>query len=187
MKLIFAQGNPGLKYARTRHNTGFMLLEKFAEGHEGLWQDNDKFKARIATVTFDGEKALLVMPLTFYNETGMVARSLIDYYKLDPATDFLAIHDDLSLPLGTIRVREKGSAAGNNGVKSLNTYVGENYQRIRVGIWTQERNQMDDVNFVLGTFTAHEHKTIMKQYDTIEKLIHAFFSGTLDNQSISLT
>jgi len=186
MKILFAQGNPGLKYANTRHNTGFLLLEEFAREHGGLWQDNDKFKARISEITFDGEKVMLVMPLTFYNETGMVARKIIDYYKLDPASDFLAIHDDLALPLGTIRVREKGSPAGNNGIKSLNTFVGENYQRIRVGIWTEARNQMDDVNFVLGNFTAHEHKIIMKQYKTVERLIHSFFNATLDNQSVTL-
>lgn len=186
MKIIFAQGNPGAKYANTRHNTGFVMIDKFGEEHGALWHDENKFKARIAEITFDGEKALLVKPLTFYNETGTVARKLLDFYKLDPTTDFLAIHDELSLPLGTIRVRDKGGDAGNNGIKSLNAYVGEHYQRIRIGTWVEDRNRMDDVDFVLGNYTQHEFKKLLKLYPHVEQLIHAFFQGKLDSQSVTL-
>jgi PTH1 family peptidyl-tRNA hydrolase len=169
MKLIFAQGNPDRKYAKTRHNTGFLVLDGFAEKHNALWKDNDKFKSRIAELTVGGEKVLLVKPASFYNDTGPVARKLIDFYKADASTDLLVIHDDLSLPFGTIRIREKGSDAGNNGIKSLNTHVGENYSRIRIGIWTDLRDQMDDTNFVLGNFTQKEAKRLEK--DAMPKLI----------------
>src|SRR5690606_33026751 len=100
--------------------------------------------------------------------------------------DFLAIHDELALPLGTIRVREKGSDAGNNGIKSLNTHVGPRYQRIRVGTWVEDRNQIDDVDFVLGKFNTEEQKKILKLYPLVEELIHAFFKGALDSQSVKL-
>lgn len=169
MKIIFAQGNPDRKYAKTRHNTGFSVLDTFGEKYNALWKDNDRFNARLAELVINGEKVLLVKPASFYNDTGPVARKLTDYYKLDPTKDLLVIHDDLSLPFGTIRLREKGSDAGNNGVKSLNTFIGENYSRVRIGIWTEQRDQMDDVSFVLGNFSAHEAKRLEK--DAMPKLI----------------
>lgn len=184
MKIIFAQGNPDLKYQKTRHNTGFLVLDAFAMQHQTLWKNVDKFNARIAELNLNGEKVLLVKPLSFYNDTGVVARKLLDFYKADPDQDFLAIHDDLALPLGTVRVRVKGSDAGNNGVKSLNTHLGETYSRIRIGIWTDERDRMDDVDFVLGMFsrTQHTHleKTIIPHVLT---LIDAFLKGELEASS----
>jgi PTH1 family peptidyl-tRNA hydrolase len=160
MKILFAQGNPDLKYKNTRHNTGFLILDALGEKYDAAWRDIDKHRGRIATIVIDGEKVILVKPLSYYNDTGMVARTLIDYYKLDPAQDFLVVHDDLALPFGTIRVRDSGSDAGNNGIKSLNQHLGGSYGRIRVGIWTELRDKMDDVNFVLGTFSKVEHEKL---------------------------
>ena len=181
MKIIFAQGNPDQKYTRTRHNTGFLVLDALGEKYGANWRDIDKYKGRISDVMIDTEKVLLVKPLSYYNDTGLVARQLTDYYKLDPAKDFLVIHDDLALPLGTIRIRENGSDAGNNGVKSLNQHLGDAYKRIRVGIWTEDRDKMDDVNFVLGTFPKAEHDKLEK--DIIPKaieLIEIFAKEKLD-------
>ena len=187
MKFVFAQGNPDLKYAGTRHNTGFVALDAFADKHDALWKDTDKFKARLAEVIIDGEKVLLIKPLSFYNDTGLVARQILDFYKADPENDLLVIHDDLALPLGTIRVRIKGSDAGNNGIKSLNAHVGPFYSRIRVGIWTEMRDRMDDVDFVLGKFSAHEQKVLEKDiFPHVIKLIDRFLSGTLEATSDSL-
>src|SRR5688572_22727546 len=106
MKVIFAQGNPGTQYTYTRHNVGFLLLDDFAKSKRAEFIKKSKFHADIAETSIDGEKVLLVKPTTFYNDTGQSARLLIDFYKLDPATDFLVIHDDLALPFGTIRTRE---------------------------------------------------------------------------------
>lgn len=184
MKIIFAQGNPDTKYVRTRHNTGFLILDAVGEKYGAIWRDIDKYKGRISTVTINGEKVLLVKPLSYYNDTGLVARTLADYYKLDPAQDFLVIHDDLALPFGTIRVRDSGSDAGNNGIKSLNQHLGPQYQRIRVGIWTDLRDKMDDVNFVLGTFPKEEFDIL--QNDITPKaieMIEAFVDGTLELSS----
>lgn len=184
MKIIFAQGNPDTKYQNTRHNTGFLVLDAFSEIHSASWRSVEKYKSRIAEVIINGEKVLLVKPLSFYNDTGLVARQLIDYYKVDPTTHFLVIHDDLALPFGTIRIRENGSDAGNNGIKSLNTHLGADYRRIRIGIWTDNRDLMDDVNFVLGTFTKAEH-TKLDTYiipKAIE-LLEAFIADTLELSS----
>lgn len=187
MKIIFAQGNPDRQYAKTRHNTGFLVLDAYGETHNALWKDSDKFNARIAELSVNSEKVLLVKPSSFYNDTGTVARKLLDFYKADPKTDFLVIHDDLALPFGTIRIREKGSDAGNNGIKSLNTYIGSEFSRIRIGIWTELRDRMDDVNFVLGTYSKEEEKRLKKDIiPHIMELIHAYLEGNLEATSHSL-
>jgi PTH1 family peptidyl-tRNA hydrolase len=188
MKIIFAQGNPDAKYTNTRHNTGFLVLDKLGEKYDAVWRDIDKHRGRIATVMINGEKALLVKPLSYYNDTGLVARTLIDYYKLDPAADFLVVHDDLALPLGTVRVRDRGSDAGNNGIKSLNSHIGETYKRIRVGIWTEDRDKMDDVNFVLGVFPKEQKETLDNTIiPHAVDLIEQFVAGKLEVSSTSLT
>lgn len=184
MKIIFAQGNPDTKYVHTRHNTGFLVLDAVGEKYDATWRTIDKYKGHIADITVEGEKVLLVKPLSYYNDTGLVARTLIDYYKLDPASDFLVIHDDLALPFGTIRTRENGSDAGNNGIKSLNQHIGQDYARIRIGIWTDARDRMDDVNFVLGTFPKEEFDKLQK--DIIPKAIElteAFIQEKLEHSS----
>jgi len=184
MKVIFAQGNPGTQYARTRHNVGFIVLDALAEAEGGAWKTDTKMKAELATVTLEGEKVLLVKPLSFYNETGQVARALVDFYKLTPAESFLAIHDELALPFGTVRVREKGSDAGNNGIKSLNAHLGPDYSRIRIGVWNERREQMDDAAFVLSVFSTDEAVALKKLIaNPIIPLIHDFVSGKLTPSS----
>ena len=187
MKIVFAQGNPDVKYAKTRHNTGFIILDALGEKYDATWRAIDKYKGLISNVDINGEKVILVKPLSYYNDTGMVARTLVDYYKLDPATDFLVVHDDLSLPLGTIRIRESGSDAGNNGIKDLNAHLGQNYKRIRVGIWTEDRDKMDDVNFVLGTFPKAEFDKLQKDIiPHVTNLIEKFVDGDLEVTSASV-
>lgn len=187
MKVILAQGNPGQQYTETRHNIGWLVLDALAAQTDAQFLVQAKFHAHIAEVTIQGEKTLLVKPTTFYNETGRTARALVDFYKLDPATDLLVIHDDLALPFGTIRVREKGSDAGNNGIKSLNAHIGPEYARLRVGIWNDLRERMDDAAFVLARFSKDEMQTLDK--DIIPhaiKLVEDFCRGTLQTTSHKL-
>jgi len=186
MKLIFAQGNPGAQYARTRHNVGFMVLDTLADTESASWQASTKFNATLAELHLEGEKVLLVKPSSFYNETGQVARALVDFYKLDPATDVLAIHDELALPFGTIRIREKGSDAGNNGIKSLNAHLGQNYWRIRVGIWDELRNRMNDADFVLSAFSAQESEALQTLIPKIIlPIVKDFLTGSIKSTSHS--
>ncbi len=187
MKLILAQGNPGEEYRTTRHNIGFMALDSYASLNGTQWQEKPKFHAYIAEFNRDGDKVLLIKPTTFYNETGRSARALIDFYKLDPASDLLVIHDDLALPFGTVRSRNKGSDAGNNGIKSINAAVGENYHRIRVGTWNELRNQMNDVDFVLGHFSADEKQALSSLViPHISEQVDKFISGTFELTSTNL-
>lgn len=181
--MIFAQGNPGSDYVNTRHNVGFALLDSYARAHSAEFSEKSKFLADIAEVSCNGEKILLAKPRTFYNETGRSARAIVDFYKLSPR-DVLVVHDDLALPFGSIRVREKGRDAGNNGIKSLNAHLGEQYTRLRIGIYTDLRDKMDDAAFVLAKFSAAEQDalsaTILPHAHT---LIDKFCAGTLEATS----
>ncbi|HYG84110.1 MAG TPA: aminoacyl-tRNA hydrolase [Verrucomicrobiae bacterium] len=155
MTLIIGLGNPGTDYTRTRHNVGFFMLDALAEKHRLQWQEKPKFKALIAEYTHTGGKSLLIKPTTFYNNSGEAARAVMDFYKIE-TSHILAIHDELVLPLGTVRTRKGGSDAGNNGIKSLNQHLGLDYTRIRVGVWQEQRNHTDDRDFVLGKFSSAE-------------------------------
>lgn len=187
MKLILAQGNPGQQYADTRHNVGFMTLDSLAESMSIKFSDKPKLKARIAEGQVNGEKVILAKPSTFYNETGQSARAIVDFYKLNPATDVLVIHDDIALPFGTLRVREKGSDAGNNGIKSLNNHIGSSYWRLRVGIYNDLRDRMHDADFVLGKFNADEQSeltaTIMPQ---LHEVINSFLNDSIESTSLNI-
>src|ERR1700744_3444482 len=186
MKLILAQGNPEARYNGTRHNLGFALLDTFAKAYNATWVDRPKFHAHIAEITIDSEKVILAKPTTYYNETGVSARALVDFYKVEPG-NILVIHDDLYLPFGTIRVRSKGSDAGNNGVKSVNAHLNEAFRRIRVGIWNEQRDQIDDVNFVLGKLAPNEAAQMPAISAEVTHFIDAFINETLEDHSISLS
>lgn len=177
MKLIFAQGNPGKEYAPTRHNVGFFVLDHYARDHGAVFGAKSKFHAEIAEFTVSGEKIILAKPTTYYNETGRSARALIDFYKINPSQEFLVIHDDLVLPFGTVRTREKGSSAGNNGIKSLNAALGEDYKRLRIGIYNPLRDQIPDADFVLARFTSKEKEMLPKIYDLAARHITSFANG----------
>lgn len=186
MKIIFAQGNPGSEFASTRHNVGFYMVDQLAEAHGAAFAPKTKFYAEIAEVTIEGEKTLLVKPTTSYNETGRAARALVDFYKIDPVSDFLVIHDDLALPFGAIRTRPSGSDAGNNGIKSLNAHLGEHYCRIRVGIYNDLRDRIPDADFVLGKFTDGEAEQLPALYKEVERFAMDFTKGKFVSTHITL-
>lgn len=187
MKVIFAQGNPGAQYANTRHNVGFLIVETLAAQHRVDFIKKPKFHADIAEVSIAGEKVLLVKPATFYNETGQAARMITDFYKLNVKTDFLAIHDDLALPLGTIRIRDKGRDAGNNGIKSLSAHLGSTYARIRIGIYNELRDRIHDADFVLSNFTKSESDTLKEVITPkVIELIEGFCAGNIEATSHKL-
>ncbi|HBO64609.1 TPA: aminoacyl-tRNA hydrolase [Candidatus Saccharibacteria bacterium] len=184
MKLLLAQGNPGANYARTRHNAGWIIIDTLAETFGATWKSSGKFNALLAEVNLHGQKVILAKPLTFYNETGQVARSLADFYSLDPSNDLLVLHDELALPFGAVRVRQKGSDAGNNGIKSLNSHLGQEYWRIRIGIWSELRNRMDDSSFVLSRFTTDELASLQHlAQNPIAQLVEDFLNGEMAHSS----
>jgi PTH1 family peptidyl-tRNA hydrolase len=179
MKVIFAQGNPGVQYAPTRHNVGFLLIDQLADEWGTAFASKPKLKAEVAETTINGEKVLLVKPTTFYNETGQAARLLLDFYKLN-TKDFLIIHDDLALPLGTIRTRLGGSDGGNNGLKSLAAHIGIDTARIRVGVWVEHHHGADKVGVVLGKFNREEEKELTGELPLIQRIARDFITGTFE-------
>lgn len=185
MKIIFAQGNPGVQYHHTRHNVGFMALDSFAQKMQVKFSPKPKFQAEIAEFSHNGEKTLLVKPATFYNETGICARQIIDFYKLNPTTDFLVIHDELALPFGVVRTRLSGSDAGNNGIKSLNAHLGNEYARIRIGIYNSLSIQADAANFVLGSFTEEEKLLLPDIFTHVHFFIPQFIDNSFEPTKIT--
>lgn len=186
MKIILAQGNPEAKYNNTRHNVGFAVIDEFAISRDLDWTEKSKFNALITETIIDDEKIILVKPLTYYNETGQSARKLIDFYSVIPELDLLVIHDDLALPFGTIRIRKQGSDAGNNGIKSLNSHIGPNYYRIRIGISNDLREKMDDVDFVLGKFSKDESAALKDLTTEAIGFIKNFVHGNLPHETKTL-
>ena len=177
MKLIVGLGNPEQRYLNTRHNVGFYLLDEAARHHGANFQPKEKFKSHVAEYEVNGEKVILAKPMTYYNQSGEAVRSIIDFYKIEPK-DILLVHDELALPLGTIRTRFGGSDAGNNGVKSITQHVGADTTRLRIGVYTEQRELMDDADYVLGKFSGDEKKMLSKIEPTVLDLINSFTDET---------
>lgn len=186
MKLIFAQGNTGPEYTPTRHNVGFLALDLLREQLDGTdFAQKAKFHAHISQVDQGGEKAILTKPTTFYNETGRSARAIADFYNI-PLENTLVLHDDLSLPFGTLRTRLGGSGGGNKGIRSLNQHLGDDYYRLRIGIHNDLADRIDAADFVLSRFTTAESQALQK--DVLPKtidIIEQFLADKLDISSYS--
>lgn len=159
MKVIIGFGNPGSRYNFTRHNTGFLALDFYAKVHKLEWKDTPKFFCQ-STKDKDSD-LLLIKATTYYNEVGRAARAIMNFYKLKPS-DFLIVCDDFNLDFGKLRFREKGSAGGNNGLKSCIAELGtEVFPRLRIGTANDEvRKQVGDVDFVLSKFTPEEKEKL---------------------------
>ena len=135
MKLIVGLGNPGIEYQFTPHNMGFLAIDRIAE-QCGVKVNNRHCKALTARTVLEGHSVLLVKPETYMNNSGESVGELVDRYEVDPAVDLMVMYDDLALPFGSIRVRERGSAGGHNGMKSIIACLGgsQEFLRIRLGI-----------------------------------------------------
>ena len=201
MKVILALGNPGEKYVHTRHNAGFLVVNQLAAEQGAQFSNKPKFFADIAKLnniklasTADAksltaspqEKVLLVKPTTYYNEVGVAARALMDFYKLT-LDDLLVIHDDTDLDFGKIRVRKGGRDAGSNGLKSLHAHIGSDFWHIRIGTDNLLRRQASTDRFVMMNFNSDE-LTILKNWaiPTVRTMIHDFLSDQISAISVKL-
>ena len=156
MKLIIGLGNPGKKYEKTRHNTGFLVVNKIANNFQfPVSGFNSKFNAEISQDAIDNEKVILVKPLTFMNSSGQAVRAVLDYYKIDPR-DIIVIHDDLDIPLGEYKISKNKNSGGHKGVQSIIDYLRtKDFTRIRIGIMT-ENKKIPTEKFVLERFSEKE-------------------------------
>lgn len=177
MKLILAQGNPGPHYATTRHNIGWQILDTYAAEQGVSFRTQSKFKADIAELHIGSEKAILVKPSTFYNQTGESAQLIASFYKIAPQ-DMLIVHDELALDFGVIRTRIGGSDAGNNGIKSITAHLGPDTARIRIGIRNQLASRIDSADFVLSRFSKDETMELPAITKETHRYIDAFLGGS---------
>ena len=174
MKLIVGLGNPGKKYEKTRHNLGFMAIDKIADKLK-ITDFKEKFSGLVAETNYDGEKVFLLKPQTFMNLSGDSIIQILNFYKIDPEKDMLVIYDDMSLPLGKLRIREKGSAGGHNGIKSIISHVGQNFLRVKFGIGASGGKDKT-VDFVLGNFSKDDEKLIEESLLNISDLAVKFIN-----------
>ncbi|MBQ6478787.1 MAG: aminoacyl-tRNA hydrolase [Erysipelotrichaceae bacterium] len=159
MKLIVGLGNPGLEYSKTRHNAGFLLIDKVAD-KLNVSLDKNKCKALYGIYRKGNEKIILAKPQTYMNLSGDAVRSLMHFYQID-TKDLMVIHDDLDLPLGKLRLRRQGSSGGQKGMGNIIDRLGTSrIDRIRIGI-SNDKN-IDAKDYVLGRFGTEE-KAIMKE------------------------
>ena len=162
MYLIAGLGNPGAKYANTRHNAGFCTVDILADRYR-IDISEKKHKALCGRGAIEGQKVILLKPQTFMNLSGESLRAAMDYYKLTPE-EVLVIYDDVSLDPGQLRIRLKGSAGGHNGIKSIIAHLGtQEFPRIKVGVGARPP-RMDLADYVLGHFSGEEQAVMKEAY-----------------------
>lgn len=158
MKIVVGLGNPGRKYAGTRHNVGFEVLRRLAQSHGGgaVWT---KFEAELCDVQIRGEKLLLLAPQTFMNLSGRAVRAAVDFYKVE-LDDLLVVSDDLNLETGRLRLRGAGSAGGQKGIQNIIDHLGsQQFARLRIGIG-RPPGRMDASSYVLQKFSSADREVI---------------------------
>lgn len=159
MYIIVGLGNPGRDYENTRHNIGFDVIDRLAD-QENMVVLEKKHKAIIGKGVIAGEKCVLAKPQTFMNLSGESVRALLDYYKVDETTNLIVISDDVSLNVGQLRIRKKGSAGGHNGLKNIIAHLGhDTFMRVKMGVGEKPRG-WDLADYVLGHFPPQERKTM---------------------------
>ena len=164
MYIIVGLGNPERKYAGTRHNIGFSAITAISDAYS-ISMDIKKHKAVCGKGMIAGNKVLLAMPQTYMNLSGESVRELVDYYKIDPESELIVIYDDINLAPGRLRIREKGSAGGHNGIKNIISHLGTQvFPRIRIGVGEKPKG-WDLADYVLGRFAKDEEPVIREALD----------------------
>jgi PTH1 family peptidyl-tRNA hydrolase len=162
MYIIVGLGNPGRDYQTTRHNIGFLAVDRLAE-KLGIGINKNKFKALVGSGIVSGQKVMLVKPQTYMNNSGQALREILSFYKIKPE-NMLVIYDDIDIPLGAMRIRKKGSSGTHNGMKSIIYQLQtDDFPRIRIG--TGRDDNMDLVDFVLGSFSDEEKDEVDRILD----------------------
>lgn len=176
MKMIVGLGNPGKKYESTKHNVGFMVLDQLAKENQATFKKNT-FEAEVAEFFHNGEKVFLVKPQTYMNDSGRSVGPLMTYFGIYPE-ELVVVYDDLDLVVGKIRLRQKGSAGGHNGIKSLISHLGtQTFDRIKVGIG-RPKGRQTVIDHVLSGFDKEDQPLILQGIDaSVDALTHYIDQG----------
>ncbi len=178
MKIIVGLGNPGARYATTRHNAGFLAIDEYLKHKEAI-RCQSKFACEICEIHFGDVKTFIVKPQTFMNNSGQAVRELLHFYKADAKTDLLVVHDEIDLPFGTVRSANDSSAAGHNGVQNIINELGtQEFRRVRVGVDARaSRNDFPTEAYVLSPFSANELSRIHAEvFPLVSKEIQDFIN-----------
>ena len=160
MYIIAGLGNPGKKYEGTRHNIGWQVMDELADKHRIRIMES-RFKGLVGKGVIGGEKVLLLKPLTYMNLSGESIGEAVRFYKIDETSRLIVVSDDISLDVGQLRMRKKGSAGGHNGLKNIISHLGsEEFMRIRIGVGDKPAGS-DLVDYVLGSFSKEEKKILI--------------------------
>ena len=179
MFIIAGLGNPGREYENTRHNIGFCVIDAIAEKYRITMLER-KHKAVIGKGYIDGQRVILLKPLTYMNLSGESIREAVDYYKVDETSQLVVISDDISLDVGQLRIRKKGSAGGHNGLKNIIQHLGhENFMRVRMGV-SDKPQGYDLKDYVLGHFTDKEKKVLEETCGDAVQAICMILQGDVD-------
>lgn len=177
--MIVGLGNPGGEYVGTRHNVGFAVADIIAEKASAVFK-RVKQNAEIADISFGGKRCLLVKPLTFMNNSGEAVSALMKFYKI-PLENVIVVFDDISLPVGGLRVKRKGSAGGHNGIKSIIALCGgECFPRVKVGVGQKPHPDYDLAKWVLSRFAKAEEDTIKKAYESAAGAVDTLIKSGAD-------
>ena len=169
MIIIAGLGNPGREYENTRHNIGYTTVDALAEKYNIGFSER-KFQSLVGKGVIEGQKVILLKPLTYMNLSGEAVRAACDYFKVDTDTELIVIYDDISLPVGQLRIRPKGSAGGHNGIKNIIAHLGsEVFLRIKIGVG-EKPSRMDLADYVLGHFSEEDKKA---ETEACEKALSA--------------
>lgn len=170
MYIIVGLGNPTGQYEGTRHNVGFDVIDRIADQYN-IAMDIRKHKAICGKGVIAGQKVILAKPQTYMNLSGESVRSLVDYYKVDEEEELIVIYDDISLDVGQLRIRKKGSAGGHNGIKNIIAHLGHSvFLRIKVGVGEKPKHY-DLADYVLGHFTKEEKEVMEEGYGKALKAV----------------
>lgn len=178
MKIIAGLGNPGMQYIATPHNIGFEVIERLAY-ENNIKLDKKKHRAIFGQGQIAGEKVILMQPQTYMNLSGESIRAVMDFYSLTPK-EIVVIYDEISLDLGQLRIREKGSAGGHNGMKSVIAHLGtQEFIRFRVGVGPQIPG-MDSATYVLKRFNKEQMKIAVEMALTTSEAIEAYLRNGIE-------
>ncbi|HEO2611043.1 TPA: aminoacyl-tRNA hydrolase [Streptococcus agalactiae] len=173
VKMIVGLGNLGSKYNDTKHNIGFMAVDRIVKKLDVNFTEDKNFKAEIGSDFINGEKIYFIKPTTFMNNSGIAVKALLTYYNIS-IKDMIIIYDDLDMEVGKIRFRQKGSAGGHNGIKSIIAHLGtQEFDRIKVGIG-RPNGRMTVINHVLGKFDKNDEIMISNTLDKVDNAVNYY-------------
>ena len=179
MYIIVGLGNPTREYQNTRHNIGFDVIDTLAD-RNNISVLEKKHKALVGKGIINGQKVILAKPQTYMNLIGESVRELIDYYKVDEETELIVIYDDISLDVGQLRIRKKGSAGGHNGIKNIIQHLGHDvFPRIKMGVGEKPKGY-DLADYVLGHFKKEERSIMDESAVTATKAIDLMLADKID-------